>query len=580
MNGLLVNSYHTTFNSAKPEVEEKKPINRTHYHTWPRKRKSSRKRKISHIIQHIKKEHAISEICLNIQTIDNICFSFDVTNNKDASTNDESKVIKPDNDQVQKSSNCLEENNNQCTASSDCLSYTENLDCVVIDRSPSEDVFNEDNLGIIKILKDWKVNKNNHEKSYKSSGAFSDSVSSISSLNTFNESDSISFASDIPYTSTRVSRYQNNYNKTISSTHLIQMDRPSNLPPKPLSEQMKHQKEYEKMVEAIQKKERDKDIMLKKRRNDRLKEEEKLAQATSIWLNEILPNWRQMRNSKKTRNLWWNGLPPCIRGKVWSLAIGNKLEITGEQYKECVKKSKEILKNGSKDSLHMNESYEHSVELIRLDISRTFPQLCIFQQGGPYYEVLHCLLGAYVCYQPEIGYVQGMSFIAAVLLLNMEELDAFICFANMLDMPCHKAFYSLDVQKMKKYYLAYTDLLRVNIYELYTHFSETALSPDLYLVDWVYTLFSKSMNLDLACRIWDIIIRDGETFIFRAALGIMHLNKNELLKMDFLRAAQYLTKLPDDICPNQLFKSISCINMSNGSFTFEDLLTYYEDLIA
>lgn len=28
----------------------------------------------------------------------------------------------------------------------------------------------------------------------------------------------------------------------------------------------------------------------------------------------------------------------------------------------------------------MNENYEHSVELIRLDISRTFPHLCIFQQ--------------------------------------------------------------------------------------------------------------------------------------------------------------------------------------------------------
>ena len=74
--------------------------------------------------------------------------------------------------------------------------------------------------------------------------------------------------------------------------------------------------------------------------------------------------------------------------------------------------------------------------------------LLLFFQGGPYYDVLHCLLGAYVCYQPDIGYVQGMSFIAAVLLLNMEELDAFICFANMLDMPCHKAFYSLDVQKV------------------------------------------------------------------------------------------------------------------------------------
>lgn len=73
--------------------------------------------------------------------------------------------------------------------------------------------------------------------------------------------------------------------------------------------------------------------------------------------------------------------------------------------------------------------------------------LCIVQ-GGPYYDVLHSLLGAYVCYQPEIGYVQGMSFIAAVLLLNMEEIDAFVCFANLLNKPCHKAFYSLDVRKV------------------------------------------------------------------------------------------------------------------------------------
>lgn len=100
---------------------------------------------------------------------------------------------------------------------------------------------------------------------------------------------------------------------------------------------------------------------------------------------------------------------------------------------------------------------ESSLELIKLDISRTFPQLCIFQQvsdrkphegyvqsvdavmlnlikqlshvesclrgreahswffclywfsvdvqGGPYYDVLHSILGAYTCYRPDVGYV-------------------------------------------------------------------------------------------------------------------------------------------------------------------------------
>ena len=39
--------------------------------------------------------------------------------------------------------------------------------------------------------------------------------------------------------------------------------------------------------------------------------------------------------------------------------------------------------------------------------------------------------------------VQGMSFIAAVLLLNMDVADAFICFANLLNCPCQVAFFRI-----------------------------------------------------------------------------------------------------------------------------------------
>lgn len=61
------------------------------------------------------------------------------------------------------------------------------------------------------------------------------------------------------------------------------------------------------------------------------------------------------------------------------------------------------------------------------------------------------------------------------------------------------------------------------------------------------------------------------------SLGIMHLSRNELLKMDFVRSAQYLTKLPDNLCADKLFKSIARIRMNNGSFTFEDLLLQYNE---
>ena len=32
--------------------------------------------------------------------------------------------------------------------------------------------------------------------------------------------------------------------------------------------------------------------------------------------------------------------------------------------------------------------------------------LMIYLQGGPYYSHLHNVLGAYVCYRPDLGYVQ------------------------------------------------------------------------------------------------------------------------------------------------------------------------------
>lgn len=85
------------------------------------------------------------------------------------------------------------------------------------------------------------------------------------------------------------------------------------------------------------------------------------------------------------------------------------------------------------------------MELIHLDVSRTFPTLGIFQKGGPYYDLLLKLLGAYVCYRPDVGYVQSMSFVAAVLLLQMDPYDAFIAFANLLNRPLQVSLFTFLV---------------------------------------------------------------------------------------------------------------------------------------
>lgn len=50
-----------------------------------------------------------------------------------------------------------------------------------------------------------------------------------------------------------------------------------------------------------------------------------------------------------------------------------------------------------------------------------------------------------------------------------------------------------------------------------------------------------------------------------------------LIKSDFITAAQFLTKLPEDLCSDLLFKSINAINMSIDKLSFQQLVDKYKD---
>ncbi|KAM9400496.1 TBC1 domain family member 14-like isoform 1-T2 [Salvelinus alpinus] len=358
----------------------------------------------------------------------------------------------------------------------------------------------------------------------------------------------------------------------LSTTALILEDRPANLPAKPAEEAQKHRQQYEEMVAQAKKRELKEAQKRRKQLEDRCKLEESIGNAAQTWNQEILPNWSAMCTSRRVRDLWWQGVPPSVRGKVWSLAVGNELNITHELFNICLARAREKWKSmptapptepETEDAGLSLADREASLELITLDISRTFPHLCIFQQGGPYYDMLHSILGAYTCYRPDVGYVQGMSFIAAVLILNLDTPDAFIAFANLLNKPCQMAFFRVDHSLMLKYFAAFEVFFEENLPKLFVHFKENNMTPDIYLIDWIFTLYSKSLPLDLACRVWDVFCRDGDEFLFRVALGILRLYEDVLTRMDFIHNAQFLTRLPDHISPDQLFSHIHAVHMTS-----------------
>lgn len=351
--------------------------------------------------------------------------------------------------------------------------------------------------------------------------------------------------------------------KIAGSLGLIQNTRPSNLPAKNPSEESEHRKQHNEMLQEIRKREIREHKKIQEKQKERLKQEERLSSDAAIWNNDILPNFYNLRDTKDVHELWWRGLPPSIRGRVWKLAINNKLKLKNEIYDECTKKI---------EYFSGNKLHKDYVTAIKLDVSRTFPGLCVFQKNGPLHESLNSVLAAYCVLQPDIGYLQGMSFIAAIFTLNMDENDAFICFANLIDNPCHTAAFTLNQFKMNIYYRIFMTILSHNLPKIFTHFLSSGLSPDFYLLDWIYTIYAKAMPLDVVCRIWDIFIRDGDEFLFKTAIGILHLYQEQLLTMDFVRGAQFLTKLPDDLSADELFNSIAQIKINFGGNSFQQMI--------
>lgn len=65
-------------------------------------------------------------------------------------------------------------------------------------------------------------------------------------------------------------------------------------------------------------------------------------------------------------------------------------------------------------------------DVILRDITRTFPANDYFREsGGTGQDQLYKISKGYAVHDPEVGYCQGISFIAAALLLQMPEEQAF-----------------------------------------------------------------------------------------------------------------------------------------------------------
>jgi hypothetical protein len=139
---------------------------------------------------------------------------------------------------------------------------------------------------------------------------------------------------------------------------------------------------------------------------------------------------------------------------------------------------------------------------------------------------------AYALYDEQVGYAQGMNFIAMPLLFNMPEEEAFSLMVKLMYNYGLREMFLPDMVGLHLHLYQFERLLEDMEPALYCHLHRRGVSPQLYATQWFLTLFAYRFPLQLVLRIYDLILSEGlEGAILKFGITLMQKNKESLMGM-------------------------------------------------
>ncbi|CAH1983293.1 unnamed protein product [Acanthoscelides obtectus] len=239
---------------------------------------------------------------------------------------------------------------------------------------------------------------------------------------------------------------------------------------------------------------------------------------------DVLGRWKSTKQRpRQLAGLVKLGVPEALRGEVWQRLAGV------EEGAEIMERYRVLI---TKESSCEN--------VIQRDIARTFPAHDFFKEaGGLGQDSLYRVSKAYSVYDSEVGYCQGLSFLAATLLLHMPEEQAFCVLVKLMYDYRLRDLYKDGFDNLYLRLHQLNKLMEEHLDTLWIHFENHHVETHMFASQWFLTLFTARFPLYFVFHIIDVFLLQGVDTLFQVALALLMWCKKDLLQLDFEGILKY-----------------------------------------
>lgn len=207
------------------------------------------------------------------------------------------------------------------------------------------------------------------------------------------------------------------------------------------------------------------------------------------------------------------GIPLTMRCKVWMQTSGSQQlsERNPNYYSDLLK----------------TQYPAEFVEVIKMDIPRTFPDNIYFDIHKS--ELFNVLI-AFAQQNSEIGYCQGLNYIAGMMLIVTKDEETTFWLLKHLIENVASEYHTKTMLGLQRDIYVISELVKLKEPLINEKINELGLPWAVILTKWLICCFAEVLPVETVLRIWDVMFAEGYKIIFRTALAIIFVLKDEIMK--------------------------------------------------